>query len=102
MDGARADKSIKGRTGVHREFYFDFLVARIQKKTGRKRWILMGRLSREAIIFTTFCVDLGIAYKEIAESLCSRHNVVTVKGRRIYMGREACQINKYIPGLHPA
>lgn len=34
-------------------------------------------LSRETIIFTTFCVDLGIAYKEIAESLCSRHNVVT-------------------------
>lgn len=33
--------------------------------------------ARGAIIFTTFHVDLEIAYKEIAESLCSRHNVVT-------------------------
>lgn len=29
------------------------------------------------VIFTTLYAEAGIAYKEIAESLCSRHNVVT-------------------------
>ena len=37
----------------------------------------MGRAAGGVVIFTTLYAEAGIAYKEIAESLCSRHNVVT-------------------------
>lgn len=40
-------------------------------------YIEIERVVGGVVIFTTLYAEAGIAYKEIAESLCSRHNVVT-------------------------
>lgn len=69
---------------VNRTRNYFFFTRKIQDKTdARTRWFIykyklrMGRAAGGVVIFTTLYAEAGIAYKEIAESLCSRHNVVT-------------------------